>query len=110
MPTVGDEPVDESPEWSHPYLLGYERYLSAERNLSPHTVRAYVSDAGALFHHVQLTGVFRPVDIELAHLRSWLAAMAGSGLSRTTIARRAASARALTGWLFRQGHIGSDCG
>jgi integrase/recombinase XerC len=43
-------------------------------------------------------------------LRSWLASMTAAGLQRSTVARRAASARAFTRWLLRTGRVPLDAG
>ncbi|WP_439661079.1 tyrosine recombinase XerC [Lentzea sp. HUAS TT2] len=93
-------------------LRHYERHLMLERDLSPHTVRAYIGDAVALLGHVagnipENADVQR---IDLTNLRSWLAAQRTAGASRTTLARRAAAARAFTAWAHRAGHLASDPG
>ena len=51
-----------------------------------------------------------PGRIDLAMLRSWLASMTAAGLERSTVARRAASARAFTRWLCRTGRTPVDAG
>lgn len=93
-------------------LRQYERHLMLERDLSPHTVRAYVGDAVALLGHVarNIPGNADVERIDLANLRSWLAAQRTAGASRTTLARRAAAARAFTAWAHRAGHLASDPG
>ena len=76
-------------------LRQYERHLTLERGLSPHTVRAYIGDAVALLGHVA-GNIPENADVggvDLASLRSWLAAQRTAGASRTTLARRAAAAR-----------------
>ncbi|QTR01918.1 tyrosine recombinase XerC [Saccharothrix algeriensis] len=93
-------------------LDGYERHLALERSLSPHTVRAYLADVVSLLVHLA-SGA--PDDaaveaIDLAGLRSWLAAQHSAGASRTTLARRAASARAFTAWATRTGVLTDDPG
>lgn len=90
----------------------YERHLTLERDLSPHTVRAYLGDVVALLGHVageepENADIGR---VDLAQLRSWLAAQRGAGASRTTLARRAAAARAFTAWAVRNGHLEQDPG
>jgi integrase/recombinase XerC len=90
----------------------YERHLTLERDLSPHTVRAYIGDSVALLGHVagnkpENADVGR---IDLASLRSWLAAQRAAGASRTTLARRAAAARTFTAWANRMGHLAADPG
>ncbi|MET8760617.1 tyrosine recombinase XerC [Lentzea sp. NPDC004782] len=90
----------------------YERHLTLERDLSPHTVRAYIGDSVALIGHVagnkpEKADVGR---IDLTSLRSWLAAQRAAGASRTTLARRAAAARTFTAWAHRTGHLAADPG
>ena len=46
--------------------------------------------------------------IDLPLLRSWLAAMTRAGLSRATIARRSAAARAFCAWAVRTGRLSVD--
>jgi site-specific recombinase XerC len=83
-----------------------------ERDLSPHTVRAYIGDAVALLGHVAGNNV-ENADVgcvDLTNLRSWLAAQRTAGASRTTLARRAAAARTFTAWAHRAGHLAADPG
>ena len=55
-------------------LLGdYERHLVSERDLAPHTVRAYLGDVAGLLEHCQRLGVRDVADLDLRALRSWLA-------------------------------------
>ena len=82
-------------------FIAYERHLGFERNLSSHTVRAYLADLTALAEHAQRLGVDTPRDLDVRALRSWLAALHTRGRARSTVARRATSARMFTAWLFR---------
>ncbi|NUP30411.1 MAG: tyrosine recombinase XerC [Streptomycetaceae bacterium] len=88
----------------------FTRHLRAERGLSAHSVRAYAGDVAALIEHARRMGVTSPRGIDLAVLRSWLARMTSLGSARTTIARRAAAARAFTGWLTANGIADADAG
>jgi integrase/recombinase XerC len=91
-------------------LAGYEAFLTAERDLSPHTVRGYVTDAVWLLDHLARRGGTRVDELDLAVLRSWLAQGRTRGAGRATTARRAAAARSLTAWLRRSGLTPEDVG
>ena len=87
-------------------LLGdYERHLVSERDLAPHTVRAYLGDIAGLLDHCERLGLTDVTDLDLRALRSWLARLQTTGRSRTTIARRATAARVFTAWLHRTGRL-----
>ena len=98
-----------SPAWQEA-LDGFTRHLQDERGRSVHTVRAYVTDVQDLIHFAADRGIVEPAGIDLAVLRSWLAAATTAGMSRSTIARRSASARAFTSWCHRRGIISIDPG
>ena len=91
-------------------LTDFERYLAAGRGLSRHTVRAYASDIRSLLGHLDACGIADVAEIDIAVLRSWLARQHSSGQSRATIARRAAAARAFTGFCVERGLLASDPG
>jgi integrase/recombinase XerC len=91
-------------------LDGYERYLRLEMNRSPHTVRAYVSDAVGLLDHLHQLGGRSPADLDLATLRGWLGVVRARGAARATVARRVASLRTFTSWARRSGLTDSDPG
>lgn len=114
----------------------FERHLGLERDLSEHTVRAYVGDTVSLLGHLVADadhgepsdGIDPPprdppprdppptgegpvtgLDrLDLAALRSWLAGQRESGAGRTTLARRSAAARAFTAWATRRGLLADD--
>ncbi len=91
-------------------LADYERHLVSERDLSAHSVRAYVTDLQALAAHAERLGVLDPAGLTIRTLRSWLANLQTLGKARTTMARRAASARVFTAWLVRTGRATTDPG
>lgn len=106
-------------------LDDYERYLRVERGLSEHTVRAYLGDTLSLLAHLaglgahptlpvdELRAAFTAVDLrtlDLTALRGWLADQMAAGASRTTLARRAASARTFTAWAVARGALPHDPG
>lgn len=98
------------PEPMAEVLADYERHLASERDLSAHTVRAYVGDVTSLLDHAHRLGHEDVSGLDLRTLRSWLARLQSSGRSRTTLARRATAARVFTGWLARTGRAEQDPG
>lgn len=89
-------------------LGAFVAYLSGERALSQHTLRAYEGDIRSLMAHAASEGVTTLADLELGTLRRWLGVQSQSGVARSTLARRAATARAFTAWALRDEHITAD--
>jgi integrase/recombinase XerC len=110
-PVSGDGVVDRSlPPAMASALEDYERHLAVERNLSAHTVRAYIGDVHSMLRHGAALGHTSPAGVDLRALRSWLAREQTLGRSRTTVARRATAARVFTAWLTRTGRSATDAG
>lgn len=91
-------------------LRDYERHLVHRRDLSDHSVRAYIGDIAALLEHLAKVGGHDLGALDLRTLRSWLANQQVRGRARTTLARRAASARVFTAWAHSVGELRTDVG
>ena len=89
-------------------LHAYSRHLGAERGRSPHTRRAYLGDVRNLLTFAAARGIVDLDELRIADLRAWLGEQADAGAARSTIARRAASARTFLGWAAHTGRIRSD--
>ena len=98
------------PEGFTVLLADYERHLTAERDLSTHSVRAYSGDVADLLEHLIRLGHDDLRDLDIRGLRSWLAKQQSLGKSRSTMARRATAARVFTAWALRTGRISTDPG
>lgn len=88
----------------------FEKYLEAERSLSVHTVRAYMGDLDSFLEHAERLGLAQFKDLELSHIRSWLANLQVKGGARTTLSRRAVSIRLFTKWATKKGFLAKDVG
>jgi len=90
-------------------IEGFLSYLDAERNYSPHTLRAYRSDIERFhrFFAIDYLGVeldaARPEQIDALAVRSFIASMARRGVGRRTQARALSAVRALLAMACREG-------
>ena len=98
------------PDWIDQRLEAFQRHLAAERNLSPHTVRAYIGDVRSLLEYACLDGLSELAGLGIGVIRSWLAAQHSGGRARATLARRAAAARAFTAFAHARGWLAVDPG
>ena len=86
-------------------IEGYGRHLGSERGMSPHTLRAYLSDVRQLTLHTG-AGV-EPESVDAEHVRSWLASL-NKRRSAATRGRKLASIRSFFRWLVREGIRSED--
>ena len=97
------------------HLKAFLRHLALNRNVSPHTVRAYESDLHQFLDHVAAIGSVKPREIEPAALdrgavRSVLAELHAAGQSRATSARKLAAIRTFLRYLRREELVEGDPG
>src|SRR5215831_5419301 len=109
-PAGSAAPGPAPPAWLGERLGEFERHLAAERGLSPHSVRAYLGDVGALLEHAWRGGLSDLAALDIGLIRAWLAAQHASGMARATLARRTAAARAFTAFALSRGWLNRDPG
>ncbi|MBK8447936.1 MAG: tyrosine recombinase XerC [Micropruina sp.] len=87
-------------DWAHQLTVG--------RNVSPHTVRAYLGDLRNLTEYLERTESGPLDEVDVRTLRRWLAGMHAAGAERATLQRRAAAARVFFGWAHATGRLPRD--
>lgn len=107
MPAVQER---ELPEEFATALAAYERHLVSERDLTPHTVRAYLGDVHGMLAHAAAMSLTTLDELDIRTLRSWLANQQTLGKARTTMSRRATAIRVFTAWALRTGRTRADAG
>ncbi|CAN5560657.1 tyrosine recombinase XerC [soil metagenome] len=87
----------------------FAAFLEFERGRSAHTQRAYLGDLRSLFEFLEQRAPGADLaELSLPLLRSWLAAQAGAGAARTTLARRTSAVKTFTAWATRRGLLSAD--
>lgn len=89
------------------HLHEFLKYLSLNRNVSPHTVRAYDSDLRQFLtflsqDRAKPPSSLRPVDLDVDAVRGYLAMLYRVGRSRASAARKLAALRAFGRYLRRE--------
>jgi integrase/recombinase XerC len=94
-------------------IRGFLQYLRYNRNVSPHTLRAYDTDLHQLLTSLAAQGHIRPSDVPTVRfstdgVRTYLTELNDRGNSRTSAARRLAAFRTFARYLVREGLIADD--
>jgi integrase/recombinase XerC len=92
----------------HEHISEYLRYLEAERNISPQTLRAYRGDLGIFEEFCLRAGIDDPADVDHRLLRRYLANLQTRGYSRSTVARRSSAVRGFFRFMVQRGYLESD--
>ena len=91
-------------------ITQYEEHLALVRNLSDNSIRGYVTDLVSFLKHMSKLGIVEFNQLEIEHIRSWLANLQSTGVARSTLTRRIVSIRAFTNWAAANGWLTSDLG
>src|SRR4051812_23422969 len=91
-------------------FLAFARF---NRNLSPHTMRAYDTDLSQFLDSLATQHACKPSQLDIARFdtegtRGFLAEMHKRGISRASAARRLAALRTFARYLVREGKLAED--
>jgi integrase/recombinase XerC len=88
-------------------IAAFLRHLERERNVSPHTLRAYTSDLEQFRQHVEaeLGADVDPRQVDHLLIRAWLARLHRSGIKKVSAARKLAGLRTFFRFLAREGVV-----
>lgn len=83
------------------YIEQFTNSLKAERDVSPHTLRAYIKDLTEFFSFIDK----KPKDIDNLDIRGFLASLYSRKLKKSSIARKLATLRSFFKYLHREGYM-----
>jgi tyrosine recombinase XerC len=90
-------------------LLGaYVRYLIAEKNLSPYTLRNYRSDLLDFARYLEDHESVGPLDADRHSFRRYLARARDAGIVTASLARKVSTIRSFYRFLVREGHLDAN--
>ena len=89
-------------------VLKWHTWLRVEKNVSPHTFRAYNSDVGEFIsflatHNAAEASLAQIADTKLTDFRSWLSRKAMDGLASSSRARSLSGVKNFLTWLDKSG-------
>ncbi len=87
------------------HIFDFLNYLKTERNVSPHTVRSYLSDLEQLFDYLGETDL---ASIDHQVLRQFMAHLMKRKVKKSSIARKLSAIRTFFKYLNRQGILTSN--
>lgn len=88
----------------------YLRYLTVERNASPHTITSYKNDLTAFLlfcakhHQIEEDDLSANIITRLT-IRLWLGELSEAGMAKSSIARKVAAIRAFFKYAFKRGYV-----
>ncbi|MBN1474508.1 MAG: tyrosine recombinase XerC [Syntrophaceae bacterium] len=86
----------------------FQTYLKVERNVSPHTQKAYIADVQEFIQFLKTNGLVKNDKVENADaeaIRSFLGYLHRQKVKKVTVNRKISSLRAFYRYLLRQGKI-----
>jgi integrase/recombinase XerC len=87
------------------HITGFLRTMRAERNASPHTLRAYANDLACFAAFIGDTDAAK---VDHLVIRRFLSHLYDQNLSKTSVARTLAALRSFYRWLAREGEVAQN--
>jgi integrase/recombinase XerC len=91
-----------------PFLDAYVRYLVAEKNLSPYTLRNYRSDLLDFVRYLEDQEGAGPLEADRQSFRRYLGHARDQGIVTASLTRRASTIRNFYAFLGREGHLAAN--
>ena len=108
QPPTSSSPPGGASFFSEPFLDQFLQYLTLERRLAANTVLAYQADLAAFLDFLRPSRLTQLAEIEISHLRAYLAHCHGMGISTRSNARRISALRAFFRFLLAEKLIAID--
>ncbi len=89
-------------------IEAYLRYLTAERNLSPFTLRNYRADLASFGRYLSDVEAAGPLDLDRQSFRRYLARLREDGVASASVTRKVSTVRGLYRYLAREGKLAAD--
>jgi integrase/recombinase XerC len=83
------------------YIKDFLQYLEIQRNVSPHTIRAYKKDLKDFSEYFKSDNE----DIDMIDIRGFVSKMITKGKSKTTVSRKLATIRSFFNYLYQEGLV-----
>jgi integrase/recombinase XerC len=83
----------------------YLKYLEAERNVSPYTIRNYKTDLSDFFHFLKQKDVGSLEKVDRQVLRGYMGSLMEQGIVKASIARKLSAIRSFYRYLVREGTL-----
>src|SRR5712692_9299237 len=89
-------------------LAAYLRYLLAEKNLSPYTLRNYRTDLLHFARHLEDQERITPLEVYRQSFRRYLAHLRDKGMASASVTRKVSTVRGFYRFLVREGKLDSN--
>ena len=86
-------------------IEAYLRYLLAEKNLSPYTLRNYRTDLSHLARHLDEQEHITPLEVTRQSFRRYLGRLRNEGMASASVTRKVSTVRSFYRFLVREGKL-----